>query len=960
MIFWEVRFLADIKIVAEFDTKAISKEISSLEKDINKLSNKQLPLIREFEELQHKVALAKKEITDADKALAAGKIDKVDRFTINQQATQSIQTYTAKIEELRGKIEGLDNQIMPMKEQLESLKFTGSPDNSIANVGTQAKANLASAAEAADRMTKSLSSAKSQSDNLGKSASKINSSYSSAASGMKSKMSSALKSVEGSFGNFGKRISSTIKSAFIFSTIYKGLSELKNYLSAMLGTNQQFVSSLNMVKSNLAVAFQPIYQAAMPAIQALLDLLVKASAYLAAFTNALFGTSMNSSIAAAREMQSSIAAAQSGASGASAAEKELTAAIKEKQSQVKALQRENKNLQREYEQEKKAVEAQTDALEDQISALEKEISAIQKAEAAANSAAASQRNMIQANISMLQEQQKALQRVNEEQQKIIDKQISGLQRQQKSLTDTYNSRSKAIDSQINALQDRQDALRERQKAETDAIDSEIKGINKQIKAIQKAQKEAEKAKKANQKFTASFDELSTLGTIEEEDPYDIEIEKLQEQIDILQEKKEAVNDSYEAQIDAIQDSVKALQEQKEAYAESYESENASIQRQIESLQNKKQLLNEAYDEQNAKIQEQIDLLQKQQDSITDFDYSSKIEAYEEKIAAIREQIDALNDSLEENPQIEQNELLIEKLQEEIDLLQEQKDAIDNSSGAASAFKSAFSDALTDAEEKIKNSALGKWLDDNREKIFEIGGILLDLAPKILIAYGAFNLFSGLLAIAATPGGALLLAAIALGGFVLIFGDTEAAIESLEKMLDGFNKFLTGVFTGDLELALEGIEQVFQGFFDFVEQIFIAIDNFFVFLLERIKEVEEKLLGIELDSDYKEQYGYKYGSSAGIPNNNVNNWRTSSETSNDIPALASGAVLPPNKPFYAMLGDQKNGTNLEAPASLIEDIMRKVMSEQQFNFNVIPRGSLGALIRLLNLEFVQENERETVF
>ena len=32
----------------------------------------------------------------------------------------------------------------------------------------------------------------------------------------------------------------------------------------------------------------------------------------------------------------------------------------------------------------------------------------------------------------------------------------------------------------------------------------------------------------------------------------------------------------------------------------------------------------------------------------------------------------------------------------------------------------------------------------------------------------------------------------------------------------------------------------------------------------------------------------------------------------IPKLATGAVIPPNAPFLAMLGDQKNGTNIETP------------------------------------------------
>lgn len=44
--------------------------------------------------------------------------------------------------------------------------------------------------------------------------------------------------------------------------------------------------------------------------------------------------------------------------------------------------------------------------------------------------------------------------------------------------------------------------------------------------------------------------------------------------------------------------------------------------------------------------------------------------------------------------------------------------------------------------------------------------------------------------------------------------------------------------------------------------------------------------------------------------------------NDIPALAAGAVIPPNRKFMAVLGDQSNGNNLEAPESLIRKIVRE--------------------------------------
>lgn len=42
----------------------------------------------------------------------------------------------------------------------------------------------------------------------------------------------------------------------------------------------------------------------------------------------------------------------------------------------------------------------------------------------------------------------------------------------------------------------------------------------------------------------------------------------------------------------------------------------------------------------------------------------------------------------------------------------------------------------------------------------------------------------------------------------------------------------------------------------------------------------------------------------------------------IPALAQGAVIPANKEFMAILGDQKHGNNLEAPEGLIRKIVRE--------------------------------------
>lgn len=46
----------------------------------------------------------------------------------------------------------------------------------------------------------------------------------------------------------------------------------------------------------------------------------------------------------------------------------------------------------------------------------------------------------------------------------------------------------------------------------------------------------------------------------------------------------------------------------------------------------------------------------------------------------------------------------------------------------------------------------------------------------------------------------------------------------------------------------------------------------------------------------------------------------------IPHLAQGAVLPANRPFLAMVGDQKHGTNVEAPLETIQEAVALVMGD----------------------------------
>lgn len=50
----------------------------------------------------------------------------------------------------------------------------------------------------------------------------------------------------------------------------------------------------------------------------------------------------------------------------------------------------------------------------------------------------------------------------------------------------------------------------------------------------------------------------------------------------------------------------------------------------------------------------------------------------------------------------------------------------------------------------------------------------------------------------------------------------------------------------------------------------------------------------------------------------------------VPQLAQGAVIPPNRKFLAVLGDQKSGTNIEAPLDTIKQAVAEVMAQATMN------------------------------
>jgi hypothetical protein len=80
----------------------------------------------------------------------------------------------------------------------------------------------------------------------------------------------------------------------------------------------------------------------------------------------------------------------------------------------------------------------------------------------------------------------------------------------------------------------------------------------------------------------------------------------------------------------------------------------------------------------------------------------------------------------------------------------------------------------------------------------------------------------------------------------------------------------------------------------------------------------------------------------------------------IPYLATGAVIPANSQFLAVMGDQSSGRNLETPEALMRQIVREESGgKTPQNITITATGALAELVSLLKLELDRESRRQGV-
>ena len=155
------------------------------------------------------------------------------------------------------------------------------------------------------------------------------------------------------------------------------------------------------------------------------------------------------------------------------------------------------------------------------------------------------------------------------------------------------------------------------------------------------------------------------------------------------------------------------------------------------------------------------------------------------------------------------------------------------------------------------------------------------------------------------------------------GAIADAIDLAVVVLRGLADFLSAVFRGNWDAAWQAIGNTVNTVWDkMTNAIKTAVNGIIGFINRMISAVVTGINAVinalnGLSFDLPDIFG---GGHVGF--------NISTLTAPQIPYLAQGAVIPANREFLAVLGDQNHGTNVEAPLDTIKQAVAEVMEDLQ--------------------------------
>ncbi len=198
-------------------------------------------------------------------------------------------------------------------------------------------------------------------------------------------------------------------------------------------------------------------------------------------------------------------------------------------------------------------------------------------------------------------------------------------------------------------------------------------------------------------------------------------------------------------------------------------------------------------------------------------------------------------------------------------------------------------------------------------VTQLGGTIETVTTIVsgaLLVLGIILLFTG----AAAPLGLGLVAAGAIGLATAIVPNWDFVLDAVKGAWADLSswwdnsaaKFFTFEYWADLgkwmiDGLLDGLHGIFKGLAGWASDVWSTITGAF-----------------STNNAKASVSSSRYGMTRAIP------YTVPDISAYSVPALAQGAVIPPNREFLAVLGDQKSGNNLEMPESLLRKVLRDEM------------------------------------
>ncbi|KRL97434.1 hypothetical protein [Liquorilactobacillus satsumensis] len=186
------------------------------------------------------------------------------------------------------------------------------------------------------------------------------------------KSSSSARRCRSAIGEISQQLKFLPAQLIVFGLMYQGIMLLASGLGSALKANTQFSNSLNQIKVNLLTAFYPIYNYILPAINALMSALAKATSWIAQFSSALFGMNYSTARSGASGLYDQVKAMNDTSSASKSAAASVKKANEEIKKQNEAQSKAVRDANRQITAANKEGAAQVQAANEQIKASNKQ------------------------------------------------------------------------------------------------------------------------------------------------------------------------------------------------------------------------------------------------------------------------------------------------------------------------------------------------------------------------------------------------------------------------------------------------------------------------------------------------------------------------------------------------------------------------------------------------------------